>query len=160
MRVRTVLMRAALLLSLGVAVKNFAQVQGRTMDWANAPGRITDAPFTATWQETIRDHGKPISQTTVRMARASNGSIYGAIFSSGGTPSEIDIDDVPNNRMITLNPLDHKYRLSMPPGGKFHTLSVQQVTELLEKQQDRNAKGVEHRPIFGRPLLALSRKVE
>jgi hypothetical protein len=145
MRVSTVLMRVALLLSLGVAAKSFSQVPGRTTDWAFAPGLITDAPFTATWQETMRDHGKLISQTTVRMARASNGSIYSTIFTSGGTP-EIEIDDVPNNRMITLNPRDHTYRLLTPQGGKFHTLSVQQLTEMLQNFQDTNAQGVEHPP--------------
>ena len=146
MRVSTVLTKVALLLSLSVGAKSFAQVPGRTTDGAFAPGLITDAPFTATWQQTMRDHGKLISQTTVRMARASNGSIYSEIFSGGGAPSEIEIDDVPNNRIITLNPRDHTYRRSTPQGGKFHTLSVQQLTEMLQTFQETNAQGVEHPP--------------
>ena len=62
--------------------------------------------------------------------------------------AQIDIDDVPNNRMITLNALNRTYSLSKPQGGQFHTLSVQQVTELLQKEQDLNAHGVERSPLL------------
>jgi hypothetical protein len=146
MRVDAVLVRAVLLLSLGIAAKSFGQAPPRTTDWGFAPGLIVDAPFTATWQETVHDHGKFISQTTVRMARASNGSIYSAMLLPDGTASWIQIDDVPNNRMITLNVVNHAYSLSTPQGGKFHTLSVQQMTQILQSFQDAHAQGVEHPP--------------
>ena len=117
------------------------------IDWVYAPGLVTSVPFTATWHETVRNHGKVTSQTTVQMARSSDGSIYSAILSPAGTPSQIEIDDVPNNRMISVNADSHTFRLSTPSGGKFHTLSVQQLTELLQKQQDANAQGVDRPPV-------------
>jgi hypothetical protein len=141
------LMGTAFLLSLAIASMAAAQVSKRTMDGPFAPGLVTDAPFTATWQETTLDHGKPISQSTVRMARASTGSTYNAILLPDGTPAQIEIDDVPNNRMITVNALNRTYSLSTPQGRQFHILSVQQVTELLQKEQDLNAQGVEHPPL-------------
>jgi hypothetical protein len=140
------LMGTAFLLSLAITSVAVAQNSKRTMDGPYAPGLVTDAPFTATWQETFRDHGKPTSQETLRMARASNGSTYVATLSPDGTPSQIEIDDVPNNRMITVNALNRTYSLSKPQGGQFHILSVQQVTELLQKEQDLNAHGVERPP--------------
>ncbi|HEY6375373.1 MAG TPA: hypothetical protein VIX90_07590 [Edaphobacter sp.] len=48
--------------------------------------------------------------------------------------------------MITLNPVDHTYRLSTPQGGKFHPLSVQQLSQLLKGNQDAFAQGVERPP--------------
>jgi hypothetical protein len=145
MKIRTSLTGAALLLSLSIASLAVAQNSNRT---TNAPCLVTDAPFTATWHETFRDHGKPTSQEALRLARASNGSTYVAMLSPDGTASWIYIDDVPNNRMITLNPPNRTYSLSTPQEGKFHTMSVQQVTELLQKEQDLNAHGAERPPLL------------
>jgi hypothetical protein len=148
MKSNTSLMGTAFLLSLAIPSLAVAQSSKRTTDGPYAPVLVTDTPFTATWQQTTLDHGKPISQTTVRMARASNGSTYVAMLLPDGTPSELEIDDVPNNRMITLNALNRTYSLSKPQGTQFHILSVQQVSELLQKEQDLNAHGVEHPPLL------------
>jgi hypothetical protein len=148
MKSNTSLMGTAFLLSLVITSLAVAQSSKRTMDGPFAPGLVADAPFAATWQSIVLDHGKPISQTKVRMARASNGSTYVATLLPDGTPSQIEIDDVPNNRMITVNALDRTYSLSTPQGGQFHILSVQQVTELLQKEQDLNDHGVEHPPLL------------
>jgi hypothetical protein len=143
MRINAALVGVALLLNPGSAAKSFGQipVSGYT------PGLVTGAPFSATWRETARNHGKVISQMTIQVARAANGSIYSAMVSVEGTPQQIEICDVPNNRLITVNAITHTYKLSTPDGGKFRTLSVQQFTELLQKLQDANAQGVEHPPV-------------
>ena len=148
MKSNTSLTGTALLLSLAIASLGIAQNSKRTMDGPYAPGLVTDAPFTAKWQETARDHGTPTSQETLQLARASNGSTYVATLLPDGTASWIYIDDVPNNRMITVNPFDRTYSLSKPQGGQFHILSVQQVTELLQKEQGLNAHGAERPPLL------------
>jgi hypothetical protein len=84
-----------------------------------APGHTSGVPFTAIWQQSIWDHGKLTSQTTLlRVARASDGSTYCARLTPEGTPYEVDIDDLPNNRMITLYPQNHTYKLSTPTRGQ------------------------------------------
>jgi hypothetical protein len=138
MRADAILMKVTLLLGLAAASVGFAQNLPRTMDWGYAPCLVTGAPFTATWREIFRDHGKVTSQTTVQMARASDGSIYSAILSPEGMPLQVEIDDVPNNRMITVNAVTHTYSLSTPDGGKFRTFSVQQFTELVQKWEEMN----------------------
>ena len=86
MKSNTSLTGTALLLSLAIASMAVAQNSKRIMDGPYAPGLVTDAPFTAAWQETARDHGKTTSQTTIQIARASNGSTYVAMLMPDGTP--------------------------------------------------------------------------
>jgi hypothetical protein len=147
MSVSSVPITVVLLLSLSIAAKGPAQSDTRTTDDPFAPGHTSGVPFTATWQQSIWDHGKLTSQTTLlRVARASDGSTYCARLTPEGTPYEVDIDDLPNNRMITLYPPNHTYKLSTPQGGKFHTLSLEEVAKMLEWRQEYFAQGVERPP--------------
>jgi hypothetical protein len=144
MRVSSVQIKVVLLLSLSVAAKTSAQsAQGAvSVVTVMAPLPIKGVPFTATWQQSIWDHGKLTSQTTPwRVARASDGSTYSAALTQ--EPPEVDIDDLPNNRMITLFPRNHTYRLSTPQNGKFHPLSLEEATKMLEQRQERDAQGIE-----------------
>jgi hypothetical protein len=148
MRVSSVRIAVVLLLSLSIAAKSPAQSDTRTTDDPFAPGHTIGVPFTATWQQSIWDHGKLTSQTTLqRVARASDGSTYCATLTPDGTPTKVDIDDLPNNRMITLYPQNHTYKLSTPQVGKFHTFSLEEVAKILEQLQEENAQGSERPPL-------------
>jgi hypothetical protein len=117
--------RAALLLSIASMASAVAQI---------FPAGIIDAPFTATWSTT--NNGKTITKTGI-MARASNGSVY-LSFAAAGRTYRIEIQDVPNNRSITLysSPPNYMYHLSPFPGGHFRPTSVQKNGEMLAELQE------------------------
>ncbi len=116
---------ALLLLSMASTASAVAQI---------FPAGIIDAPFTATWSTT--DNGKTIMKTGI-MARASNGSVY-LSFASAGRTYRIEIQDVPNNRSVTLypSPPRYTYHLSLFPGGHFRPTSVQKNGEMLAELQE------------------------
>jgi hypothetical protein len=115
----------ALLLSMASMASAVAQI---------FPAGIIDAPFTATWSTT--NNGKTITKTGI-MARASNGSVY-LSFASEGRAYRIEIQDVPNNRSITLypSPPNYTYHLLPFPGGHFRPISVQKNGEMLAELQE------------------------
>jgi hypothetical protein len=99
----------------------------RKFDDPYSPVHVKGIPFTARWQHTVLSHGKVVSRWDAVIARASNGSTYMAILGPEGTPTRIEIDDVPNNRMVTTSS-DHTYVVSTPQGGSFQLYSAQEFT--------------------------------
>jgi hypothetical protein len=119
----------ALALSLVSSRQSFAQ----------SVDHVIGAPFTATVSSTFTKDGK-ITQSTIQLARASNGSTYRATYLANGEVSSIEIEDIPNNRSISItllakSPLDHVYRLSKPIRGKFMTDSVEAINQQLKRTE-------------------------
>jgi hypothetical protein len=113
----------------------------RTQILAQAPAlvpvlHLTDAPFTATLVEVDRSPEK-VTTLTKQLARSSNGSAYMA-ESIDGRLFRISIDDIPNDRSITLapSPPSYTYLVSPPPGGKFRTFSMEENRKQLQWLQD------------------------
>jgi len=102
---------------------------------------VVGAPLTATVTLHNAREGEAPSQTTRRIARASDGSTYSASYGPDGTLGRVEIDDVPTNRRITFfvpppNDFSHTYMLRTPPHGKFRLWSTEEIRQQVRCQQD------------------------
>jgi len=103
------------------------------------PAHLLDAPFTANWSQTTTHNATTSTQSGV-IARASNGSTY-MTFSDSHFPGpggiyRIEIDDLPNNRHITLHPGRSSNSYYLGPLGNARTFTLQSNARMLQQLQD------------------------
>jgi hypothetical protein len=132
MKVAPSVMKVALVLGFSVPLKLAAQI----------PIAIVDMPFTATWVETRHEAATTRTETKA-LARASNGNSYMAFLSPiggpfpAGTPYQVMILDVVNQRIITLYPANRNYHLQHT---KLRTSSAHQYAQTLQNMQNSYAQ--------------------
>ncbi len=119
---------------------------------------VQGAPFTAKWTWTqVESRSWPPTETrtiiaTAQLARDKNGSTYEARMKDGSV-IVISIVDVLKNRKIEVHPQDSTY-FYLPinaPEGKLRTLSMEEVSKILQDEQAHWIESPDH------PTVALRR---
>ena len=134
---------------------------------AQSTSHVLDAPFTAI--VTFNKVGQaPVK--LMRIARASNGSVYRGPYKRDGKYSTVSIDDVPNHRQIEyrVSPRefrDHSYRMT---ADNFFTESVEQHRARLgccipDKDKIKGGRLYHYTPLGEKPdngMTLFGRRVE
>src|ERR1700761_1637648 len=101
---------------------------------------VSGAPFTATWTAKV-ERTRGIEIIVAEVARASDGSVYQARTVDGKIQS-VAIDDVPNERRISLSVPTNTCEVSTPPGRPYWVVrTVAQQRAVLEHWQAEFEKG-------------------
>ena len=121
---------------------------------------VSGAPFTATWTAKV-ERTRGIEIIVAEVARASDGSVYQARTVDGKIQS-VAIDDVPNERRISLSVPTNTCEVSTPPGRPYWVVrTVAQQRAVLEHWHAEFEKGFDRKgPEISKHETAMGTKVE